>query len=187
MKFLRFTPKHSHIGLDADEAGRLTRRFLDGETDLAEEKLLYAYYSSPHVDQSLKRYCDMFAWYESLQPKDEKQDIRPVSGRIIAAAASIAVVVLAGIGIVVNYNSHDAPSYAESIYAGSYIIRDGKKITDIDAILPELQRAERLVDSTLIAVSSYDSANPELAVLENVLNAIPDPDVQEMLRSDMAY
>ena len=71
------------------------------------------------------------------------------------------------------------------LYAGSYIIRDGNKITDIDAILPELHKADRYVDSTLCAINCPVPENPEQSIINEAVRHITDPDIKAMLLADL--
>ena len=65
--------------------------------------------------------------------------------RWLAAAASL--LLLIGIGF--GYRSYQKQQSEYAIYEGSYIIRDGKKITDLRQILPILKATEQEVSEIL--------------------------------------
>lgn len=122
------------------------RRFLEGRTTCREEQELYARFAAGDVPRSLRRHTEMFAWYAGGMKEDElpaphapKPTLR-LRLRIVAAASLGAIVL--GLGAYGMARYHERQElYAR--YEGSFIIRNGKKITDLEKILPELQRAER--------------------------------------------
>ena len=124
---------------------QLVARFLKGETSNADEQRLYDYFSRDEVAESLKEYQEMFRWYAGLGGQAEgckKLSLRrALNYWVISAAASLLLFLSVG------YAIHDYRKQQEeyAMYEGSYIIRDGKKITDLRIILPELKEAERKV------------------------------------------
>ena len=123
---------------------QLIERFLNGETTNAEEQTLYDYFASDNVAESLRQYQGMFRWYAEGMPAirgHKKTYIRT----ILAIAASL--LLLVGVGLGYWHYQQQQEEYA--IYEGSYIIRDGKKITDIRQILPELKAAEQEVSELM--------------------------------------
>ena len=125
-------------GLDASAVSILVERFLDGDTTPAQEKAIYHFYAL-HRDlpDELERYRDMFAWYAGMQPRGER---RP---RHAIAAAAAAVLVVAGIGlsVIITEKSEENSLYAS--YQGSYIVRNGQRIDDIQVIYNSLAVAEQ--------------------------------------------
>lgn len=185
MKLLVFKSKSRHC-LSDDEARRLTGLFLEGETTSDEEQKLYRYYARSKVASDLVPYAGMFSWFDALESATETTSVRHRHKvpRFVAAAA-ITAFVLVGVGLTLGYNFGSDEFSAERIYAGSYIIRQGKKITDIQSILPELERADRIVDSTLVASYVSSPENPELLVLNEAMKNISDPEVKAMLLADI--
>ena len=59
----------------------------------------------------------------------------------VAVCAAAAVLIVAGAAAGFRHYRQTERLYAT--YEGSYIVRGGKKITDLKAILPELRRIER--------------------------------------------
>jgi len=183
MKLFKFDTRNKSAITDS-EARRLTSLFLDGSTSPDDEKKLYAYYGTRHVAIDLEQYKQMFAWYNSLQ--NTTKSVRK-SYRHWAVAAGIAALVIAGIGLLAPRSDCSRDYDAESIYAGSYIIRDGKKISDINKILPELQRADRMVDSVLLSINKnyQENPDPERVMLQKALGGIKDSDLKEMLIAEL--
>lgn len=184
MKIIRFsfTPRPS---VSDDVARRLTAEFLDGSTTPSDEKKLYAYYARKTVASDLECYRQMFAWYAALE-RSEHQAL-PIwhNRRFIASAAAIVMLALVGAGLLIGsaVTSNDMPEH--NLYAGSYIIRNGHKITDIDEILPELRWADRYVDSTLSATKYEFPDDPEQQILDDAIRHITDPDVRAVLLADL--
>ena len=110
---------------------QLIERFLEGETTNAEEQQLYDYFSGS-VPKSLRKYQPMFRWYAEGMP--ERATTRRLWPRWVAAAS---VVLLIGAGLA--YYGHRQREAEMALYEGSYIIRDGQKITDLKTIMPELR------------------------------------------------
>lgn len=185
MKLLVFKSK-SRQCLSDDEARRLTGLFLDGATTSDEEQKLYRYYAGSKVASDLEPYAGMFSWFDSLESASETTFVgRRQKTYLFVAAAAITAFVLIGVGLTLGHNFGSDDFSAERIYAGSYIIRHGKKITDIQSILPELERADRIVDSTLVASYVSSPENPELLVLNEAMKNITDPEVKAMLLADI--
>ncbi len=118
---------------------KLIGKFLDGETTNKEEQLLYDYFASDKVSEDLQPYRAMFRWYAGgmKEPLPLRRHLRKMWKRVAVAAA---VALLAGGGWMWYGYVEEARLCA--IYEGSYIVRNGKRITDIAKILPELEREE---------------------------------------------
>jgi hypothetical protein len=134
----------------------LIERFLEGETSNAEEQTLYRYFESGEVDPALEKYREMFKWYAAGMPEDSSIPVNRGGGglrarspehlrsarsqwvRWLSIAASL--LLLVGVGLGLWHYQQQQEEYA--LYEGSYIIRNGQKITDIKQILPELKATE---------------------------------------------
>lgn len=127
----------------------LIGRFLDGETTNAEEQRLYDYFAGTRVASRLEKYRPMFSWYAGgmEEPLPESAPTAVPRVRLIplwlrtAACAAAAVLLIAGAAVA--YLRHASAERLYATYEGSYIVRGGKKITDLKAIMPELRRIER--------------------------------------------
>jgi len=127
------------------EIQQLIEQFLEGATTNAEEQMLYEYFNSKNVAQSLEPYREMFRWYAAGMPEQKAITHTRLYAKWLAIAASL--LLLVGIGLGYHYYQEQQELYA--IYEGSYIIRDGIKNTDIKQILPELQATEQEVANAL--------------------------------------
>ena len=173
--------RHKQPTISHDEARRLIARFFDGETTLSEEQDIYQYFAKGEVHPSLQQYGEMFGWYaNNLQPAATKR--RSWRWTNIAAAALIAGVIGT---VAVKYITHPVDSQNElaEMYAGSYIIRNGKKITDINKVLHEAIKQEKYADQLLARCNkaSDEMANVEMISVEDAINSIPDPGIRRQL------
>ena len=154
---------------DHSEIELLISRFLDGETSLDEEKALYAFFSRPDVPEELEPYRRMFGWYSSLASAGEAIQPANVTTALPAAmptgkrprfrllrpwqwgAVAAMLALLFTVGFFLR-----TPSIPEEYltYEGSYIVRDGKKITDLRIVVPEILRTQQVVDESLDAINA---------------------------------
>ena len=139
---------------------RLIDLFMEGETNLEQERTLYSYFAtSEDIPSELEEYKEMFQGFASIDqsaPKNEQPIARPAQKRIslrniiIYAAASVALI--AGIFLIADKQEE---KQLESLYAGSYMIIDGKRIDDLQKIKPDIDRilayAEQMEQSTSIS------------------------------------
>lgn len=155
--------------IDPDNIAELLRRFFDGETTCAEEKALEEYFTSDMpLTPELEPYRDMFGWYASGMDlsslPSEKPELavtvsqpapsRPKTRRRIRPMiwwSSAAAMVVLTIGLTWQHKTVQfTPAESQSIYAGSYIVRDGHKITGDAEILG-------VVQATLLEGSCLDN------------------------------
>lgn len=127
--------------MDEQKAKEQIERFLNGETTNAEEKELYEFFAGKDVPHSLKNYQPMFAWYAGGMQRELPRKHRTTFPlwKKLSIAASVVIILSVGLGV---YHHIDNQKYA--YLEGSYIIRNGKKITDIKTILPELRQTNKL-------------------------------------------
>jgi hypothetical protein len=152
--------------LSEAEARALLERFESGDTSLADEQALYLFFRSADLPPDLAPLRPLMAWYEGgcsgepqMSPSVAPSSSEPTRIRrfaalrpILMSAASVALVValafsirsLSGSSQIAGEPEHD--NFAE-LYGGSYIIRNGEKITDPALIRNEIMRAGRLTDS----------------------------------------
>lgn len=185
---------------DKSTIGRLIDRFMAGETSLEEEKLLYGYFARTDVPTEFEPYREMFRWYADLGETDcdstssasEMQAAdKPQSrcGKIfagfrpwhIAGIAAMIAVVICTMFFFRPSTTIDIPE-EYLCYKGSYIIRDGKKITDLNIVVPEIIRTQQIVEESLHCSDDYfidaDDAFINAAFDESDLN---DPIIKEFI------
>lgn len=163
--------------------------FLDGATTCAQEKELYEYFHQPNLPAELEQYRTMMAWYENGMTDEKTEPSTPIAKKAIAwqkiwqwtsIAASVVLIATAFI----EYSKANKMRMEEyALYEGSYIVRDGKKITDIATILPELKKAEALIaqqeekkaetETDVVAASILDGTEDAM-VREIVMDALSD-------------
>lgn len=171
-----------------DRMTALIAAFMEGTSTPAEEQEIYRFFAStPQAGPRLEQYRQMFCWYASLAPKPRRmvwyrrKIVAAISGMAAAIAlfAAIATFTLSG---------PETPDTLYGSYSGSYIVRNGQRITDLRTIYPELIRAERLIDSITAATTPVDirhEENPETIMLEDALAHIDDPQLAMLLRREL--
>jgi hypothetical protein len=118
----------------------LLERFFEGETSNEEEQAIYQYFTQEDIPEHLRRYKPVFACFETgiaeafEQPKPVVALPQRKSRRMIwASIAASFLILLASSLFFLQKNASFNP------YEGSYIIRNGERITDINRIRPELE------------------------------------------------
>lgn len=177
--------------LTEESATRLVALFLDGATSPAEEESLYAFFRSAtagSLSPSLEACRPMFAWYEGLGKNEERKPAASFWSRFkYAGVACVSAVLIAGACFIAKEASaSENPLYAQ--YDGSYIIRDGKRIYDMDQILSTVMRAERLADS-LESVAAREEElldrDYDRILVETALSNVADPALASALKSEL--
>lgn len=142
-----------------DQIAELVEKFLDGRTTNAEERELYAWFSTAEVPEEWSDLKEMFAWYEEGMPEQTKmrQAEKPRSKRsmwlalcsMAGIAASVALVITLMPSDIDDYVgvSHPAPNQV-NMYEGSYIVEQGVRSDDLAYIEGDieelLERADNL-------------------------------------------
>ncbi|MBQ8888665.1 MAG: hypothetical protein IJY59_04170 [Bacteroidaceae bacterium] len=154
-------------------------RFMEGETSNEEEQAIYHFFHTEEIPEHLKPYAPMFAWYEegmpekeggqrSLEkteaPKIEKQSywkrmMPTMWGMGIAAMLVIGI----GLGVIAFFDEDQTEEW--SCYEGSYVEVNGKRISDVKAIMPSIQKTlaeaeqiEKQIEERLEAVRKSEEA-----------------------------
>ena len=167
----------------------LVELFLEGTATAEQEAELYAYFSSPaggDADSRLERYRPMFAWYAALPgERMAAAGRRKRAAAAWAVAASVAVL-MAVAGFLALWTPSAAVEAME-LYAGSYVVRDGRRITDLRAIYPELRMAECLSDSLIAAAESaeFRAEDLERTLIEQAISHIDDSDLAATIRDEL--
>ena len=130
-------------------------RFMEGETTNAEEQAIYRFFRSGDVPEHLKVYAPMFAWYEEGMPEEKKE--MPIETKtktfwkripLGVWSMGIAAMLVVGIGLGILSGLDKDMDDEWSCYEGSYVMINGKRITDEKKIMPiileTLSEAERM-------------------------------------------
>ena len=152
------------------------RRFMEGETTNAEEQAIYRFFRTEEVPEHLKPYTEMFAWYEDGMPEEElsKPKAQPLWKRIPLEiwSTGIAAMLVVGIGLGIVLSFGDNQHEDWSCYEGSYVEVDGKRITDIETILPiileTLKGAEEIEQRTEARLTRIRSIEEYTREKENI-------------------
>lgn len=130
-------------------------RFLDGATTCAEEKELYRFFNEGNIPEELKKYQQMFQWYADGMPGDPRpQKTKVVNLVQISMKVAASIVLVCGLGLGM-YQIAFQKKY--EFLEGSYIIRDGRKVTDLKSILPELRKMNKLAAQQEIEIEAIDN------------------------------
>ena len=96
----------------------LLERYFEGETSIAEEKQLKAYFGAPGVAQHLMQYRPLFGYFEEQQQTQHFEKTIPLKPRKhYVAWLSVAASVVAMLGMFMFLNSNE-PSHSEDL--GTY-------------------------------------------------------------------
>ena len=152
------------------------RRFMEGETTNAEEQAIYRFFRTEEVPEHLKPYTEMFTWYEEGMPEEElsKPKTQPLWKRIPLEiwSTGIAAMLVVGIGLGIILSFGDNQHEDWSCYEGSYVEVDGKRITDIETILPiileTLKGAEEIEQRTEARLTRIRSIEEYTREKENI-------------------
>ena len=152
------------------------RRFMEGETTNAEEQAIYRFFRAKEVPEHLKPYTEMFTWYEEGMPEEElsKPKTQPLWKRIPLEiwSTGIAAMLVVGIGLGIVLSFGDNQHEDWSCYEGSYVEVDGKRITDIETILPiileTLKGAEEIEQRTEARLTRIRSIEEYTREKENI-------------------
>lgn len=143
-----------------DNLDAMIQKFLDGETDRAQEIALEQFFMSNNsLPERYNRLRDMFGWYaDGMDYSKLPATVPPVAkkrntifGRILiwgsSVAAAAVIVIMVGIG-------NNTSAIAASTQPGQYnhIVRDGRLITGTDEIIGDIEAtllAGRLLDAEI--------------------------------------
>ena len=162
----------------------LVARFFDGATTGEEEKELYGFFAGEDIPAHLRPYKPLFGYFERGMAEalaEVEKDARALPRRrnllpawTVAVAASLLV---AAFSIFFFTNKKEA----ENPFEGSYIIRNGMRITDPKIVRPELEAALRQV---ALQVEENERLWEEIRdPYEAVIRQFPDEYSREAVRN----
>jgi len=171
----------------------LLDRFFEGQTTNKEERELYLFFNQADIPEEFVQYKQVIQYFESgfaeelglpLQMTHPSKKKWIVWGSI---AASFLIILFTSLYFLTNRESIDP-------FEGSYIIRNGVRITDLDLIKPELeatiqktllQQIETELDELLMADNSL-----EIEILQQIqahYNRILDNIEDEEIRNEVEF
>ena len=146
---------------ECDYIKDLLERFFEGETSNTEEQELYHFFRLDNIPEELAQYKPVLMYFESgfaheienIRQTDELPEFLISTKNVIqhpaskvessqrklwitwgGVAASFLIIISASLFLLTAKEPFDS-------YAGSYIIRNGVRITDLNLIMPELEAA----------------------------------------------
>jgi len=180
----------------------LLERFFEGQTNNDEEQTLYDFFRRDDLPDEWMRYKPVMKYFESgladeigdtvqtdeLPQRPVMQVLTSVRKHWItwcSVAASILLILFTSLYLFADREPVDP-------YAGSYIIRNGVRITDLDLIRPELEAAvqkglmmEQETDRLFEQLSQFDD-NQEVQMIKQmrehnnrILDNIRDDDIRK--------
>lgn len=183
------------------EARRLMEKFDAATASLAEERSLYEYFRRSQLPPDLAPLRGLMAWYEGgcagepchIAPATSRRR-RPIWSRAWMSAASAAVLIALGITLLhlrAPAPESDTDSFAAT-YGGSYVIRDGVKITDPELIRDDILRAKEVSEkihrrlqlsntdaNRLIAAQIEKRIGPLSPAKEKIINQVINPQIPQ--------
>lgn len=163
------------LPLTESRARRLLTEFFDGTTSVEEERQLYGYFrAATDLPDDLRRYALLLGWLDEGMPQQQKRrtPARLFWAFVASTAAMLAIVVTLGF----NYAEESADRYA--MYEGSYIVRNGHKVTDLRSIMQQLHEAEATADA------SIRTTHP---LAKRITNGAMDPEMRRAVSEILDY
>ena len=122
----------------------LLDRFFEGQTSNEEERVLYKFFARPDIPAHLERYREVFGYFESGIALDfrETPELRlpaKESSNKRKIGWAIAVCVAASLLLFLVNQLFMGTEEVINPYEGSYIVRNGCVVTDLDRIQPEIE------------------------------------------------
>ncbi|MDR1203803.1 MAG: hypothetical protein LBL58_19510 [Tannerellaceae bacterium] len=180
----------------------LLERFFDGETSNEEERKLYWFFAQENIPVHLRRYKPVFGYFEN-ELKKEMNQLPGASAELIEGVRhkkpkrriGVALGIAASL-LILLIVSHLFVGKANAFnpYEGSYIVRNGVRITDISVIKPELEatirkallqeeEANRLLSNLTEPETRFEQIQQRIdRQNEEIINRFPD-EMKESIRS----
>jgi len=128
---------------DYQRIEKLIERFFEGQTSNEEEQELYAFFSSEKVPEHLLPYSPVFVYFETGIKEEESnlQIVHRTTQTSLKKKIRIWASVAASLLVLLSFGIHHFVQKKEyDLYEGSYIIRNGVKITDPKIVVPEIKK-----------------------------------------------
>ncbi|MDR3269074.1 MAG: hypothetical protein LBT83_08415 [Tannerella sp.] len=154
-------------------------RFFEGQTSREEEDELYRFFAQEELPAHLQPYKDLFRYFGQEMaagwPTGKEIPLRRKNRRTLwtGIAAALLAAALSSLFFMEKTN-------AVNDYEGSYLIRNGVRITDPDLIRPEL---EATLNQVRQIQQETDLLERQLQCrYEEIISRFPDPYVQKAVR-----
>lgn len=169
--------------IDSTNYKEYVDRFLAAETTLEDEQAMYRWFARHDIPAEARKLRPMFGWYADLSSTKTPQP-KPRMLRIPARvwggiAAAVAVVVTLGVWMV---RPGAGDEYAA--YAGSYMVVDGKRITDLAVVVPGIQAASADIERLILESDrTMEDANADIDRQVEASFHIDDPELAKIINS----
>jgi uncharacterized membrane protein YvbJ len=181
---------------DFSNIKELLERFFEGETSNEEEQILYRFFSLDDLPEEWVRYKPVLKYFESGFADEMSANELPTSKTMSSkrklwitwSGIAASFLLLLSIYFLTANETLDP-------YAGSYIIRNGVRITDLDQIRPELEAAiqkslllEQEAEQLIERLSSIDDSQEEQIMQklqdynQQILDDIQDENVRDEVK-----
>ena len=169
MKFLRNITGRKHVVDDA-RARELMDKLMEGRSTIDEERQLYAYYRRRNLPSDMEAQREFVEWLScGLDDNAAKNNHTASHGKMWLRVAAVFIpTAIAVVGTMSIYNGNN-PDY--SLYAGSYVIENGKRISNIKDIYPQLIETERKIARV------QEMMERRLEEMERLEEMIPEPEI----------
>ncbi|MDR2919155.1 MAG: hypothetical protein LBV72_07315 [Tannerella sp.] len=175
----------------------LLERFFEGETSNTEEQFLYRFFAGEDVPEHLLPYKSAFTYFESGLKNEFTEEVVPVrrirkSKWILWTGIAAALLALVLLGQLYMQKPFDP-------YEGSYIVRNGVRITDPKIIRPELEatvqrvlqqeeKMEGIVVSLMEKENYSQSIEEQIQLQKNeILEHFQDENIRKEVERIMNY
>lgn len=113
-------------------------RFLDGLTTNDEEKALFRWFAKDNIPSEAEKYRDMFRWYSDISHHTRQENTSRINP-FVRKSLSIAAAIAFAFTVVSSIWQNISIQREYLCYEGSYVIRDGRKITDPRLVMKEIK------------------------------------------------
>ncbi len=177
----------------------LIERFFDGKTSNKEEMELYSFFSGDKIPEHLQQYIPVFQFFETGMEDEFNQTQNKTTGtkkltpkiRQWSAWIGIAASLLLLVTVFSKVMRNEPKSFDP--YEGSYIIRNGKVITDMDVIRPELEetvaaaaKQQQTMEKMIYKLSNPKDYEDVKQEIQNqyceLINSFPDEKTRETVK-----
>lgn len=177
--------------LTHDQLRSLVELFLDGGTTPAQEQALYRAFSSAPVGSlpsDLEANRLMLAWFDSYSTSVARPKKISFFRRYVIAGIACTLAAMIGVGfyLVKSDSANANPLIAQ--YNGSFMIENGRKITDVNKIFNKIMEAERMTDSLERVAANQENiimTDYDVLLVESTLSNVADRELAALLKNEL--
>lgn len=145
---IKLNRNKNNAALSHTEARKLTEAFMAGDTTLEQEQQLYAYYNSSDIAPDLEEFRPLMTMLASASTQHTfRAKGKLLWVKILSAAAAVTLVISVFTYFLTSSqpNNDDYDRFAE-IYGNSYVIRNGKRVTDKEEVRQSVMNIDLYTD-----------------------------------------